>query len=135
MLKKLIVIENQKNYQFSEESEIVKFLLGPNYYMQSKQKQIEQMEINALIKCKGTNLQIMKMKEEDNKKKIDVKNKFIIYDEKTYILSLLLTNKIMLLESTDSNIFTNQLDKTNIKENYIIVNKFAEELLDKHINR
>lgn len=135
MLKKLIVIENQKNYQFSDEAEIVKFLLGSNYYMQSKQEQLEQMEINALIKCKGINLQIMKIKGEDNKKKINVKNRFIIYDEKTYILSLLLTNKIMLLESIDSNVFTGQLDKTNIKENYIIVNKFAEELLDKHINR
>lgn len=135
MLKKLIVIENQKNYQFSDEAEIVKFLLGSNYYMQSKQEQLEQMEINALIKCKGTDLQIMKIKGEDNKKKINVKNRFIIYDEKTYILSLLLTNKIMLLESIDSNVFTGQLDKTKIKENYIIVNKFAEELLDKHINR
>ncbi len=135
MLKKLIVIENKKNYQFSEEEEIVKFLLGPNYYMQSKQQQLEQMEINAQIKCKGTKFQIMKIEGKDNKKKISVKNRFIIYDEKTYILSLLLTNKIMLLESIDSNVFTGQIDKTKIKENYIIVNNFAEELLDKHINR
>lgn len=135
MLKELIVIENQKKYQFSDKVEIVKFLLGSNYYMQSKQKKLEQMEINALIKCKGTNLQITKIKGEENKEKINVKNKFIIYDEKTYILSLLLTNKIMLLESINSDVFTDQLDKTNIKENYIIVNKFAEELLDKYINR
>lgn len=135
MLKKLIVIENEKKYQFSKETELLQFLLGPNYYMQSKKEQIEQMEINALIKCKGTNLQIMKINEENDKKMIDIKNKFIIYDEKTYIFSLLLTNKIILLESIDSNIFTSQIDKTNIKENYIIVNKFAEELLNKYINK
>ena len=71
---------------------------------------------------------------EAQKEKIDLKNKFIIYDEKTYILSLLLTERAMLLESIDSNIFTENLDKTGIRDNYIIVNTFAEKLLDKYIN-
>ena len=93
------------------------------------------MELNAVAKCIGTSLKVIKInKEEFRREKIDVKNKFIIFDEKTYILSLLLTQSLMLLESTTSNIFTEKLDKTAITDNYIIVNTFAEQLLDKYIN-
>ena len=62
-----------------------------------------------------------------------VDGKFVIYDEVTYILSLLLINNVTLLESTDSNIFTKYLDKSGITDNYIIVNKFAEELLKSYM--
>ena len=49
----------------------------------------------------------------------------------TYILSLSIINKFMLLENIDSNIFTKELDKSQMDGNYIIVNKFAKELLGK----
>lgn len=135
MLNKLILIENNKNYQFSNEKALVKYLMGNNYYNQSENERLEQMQLNALAKCLGTNLEILKLDKANKKKeRIDVKNKFIIYDEITYILSLLLTQRAMLLESTNSNIFTGNLDKTKVKENYIIVNTFAEKLLDQYIN-
>lgn len=135
MLNKLILIENDKSYQFSNEKSLVEHLMGSNYYNQSENEKLEQMQLNALAKCLGTNLEILKVdKENEKKERIDVKNKFVIYDEKTYILSLLLTQRATLLESTDSNIFTGGLDKTEIQDNYIIVNTFAEKLLDKYIN-
>lgn len=135
MLNKLILIENDKSYQFSNEKSLVEHLMGNNYYNQSENEKLEQMQLNALAKCLGTNLEILKVdKENEKKERIDVKNKFVIYDEKTYVLSLLLTQRAMLLESTDSNIFTGGLDKTEIKDNYIIVNTFAEKLLDQYIN-
>lgn len=135
MLNKLILIENDKSYQFSNEKSLVEHLMGNNYYNQSENEKLEQMQLNALAKCLGTNLEILKVdKENEKKERIDVKNKFVIYDEKTYVLSLLLTQRAMLLESTDSNIFTGGLDKTEIKDNYIIVDTFAEKLLDQYIN-
>lgn len=135
MLNKIILIENDKSYQFSNEKSLVEHLMGNNYYNQSENEKLEQMQLNALAKCLGTNLEILKVdKENEKKERIDVKNKFVIYDEKTYVLSLLLTQRAMLLESTDSNIFTGGLDKTEIKDNYIIVNTFAEKLLDQYIN-
>lgn len=135
MLKKLILIENGQNRQFSQEKDLVEYLMGDGYYNQTETEKLKQMELNAVVKCIDTSLKVIKInKEEVRKEKIDVKNKFIIFDEKTYILSLLLTQRLMLLESTSSNIFTENLDKTAITDNYIIVNTFAEQLLDKYIN-
>lgn len=135
MLNKLILIENGQSRQFSKEEDLIKYFLGSGYYNQSKEEKLQQMELNALAKCIGTDMKVVKIdRAEAQKQKIDLKNKFIVYDEKTYILSLLLTQRAMLLESIDSNIFTENLDKTGITDNYIIVNTFAEKLLDKYIN-
>ena len=135
MLKKLILIENGQSRQFSQEKDVVEYLMGDGYYNQTETEKLKQMELNAVVKCIGTSLKVIKISKEDVRRdKIDVKNKFIIFDETTYILSLLLTQRLMLLESTSSNIFTENLDKTAITDNYIIVNTFAEQLLDKYIN-
>ena len=58
---------------------------------------------------------------------------FIIKDEMTYILSLLMTNNIILLERKDSNIFTKSINKDNLEDNYIVVNAYAKELLSRYI--
>lgn len=135
MLKKLILIENCQSRQFSKEEDLIKYFFGSRYYNQTEEEKLKQMKLNALIKCIGTDLKVIEINRPENpKEKVDIKNKFIIYDEKTYILSLLLTQRVMLLENIDSNIFTATLDKKRIKDNYIIVNNFAEELLDKYIN-
>ena len=55
-----------------------------------------------------------------------------ITTEKDFILSLLIdNNNLILLEKKDSNIFTEKLDKNKFNKNYIIVNKFAKQLLNK----
>lgn len=135
MLNKLILIENGKSCQFSGEKDLVEYIFGNGYYKQLENEKLHQMELNALAQCINTNLKIIKItKEEAEIQRIDVKNKFVIFDEKTYILSLLMTERVVLLERINSNIFTKNLDKTGIKDNYIIVNTFAEKLLDKYIN-
>ena len=53
----------------------------------------------------------------------------------TYILSLLTTNNVILLERIDSNVFTQNLDKSKFNNNYVIVNKFAKELLKKYLSK
>lgn len=127
MLDNLVLIENGKYYQFSTEDELIKKLLGNNYYSLSKKEKNELMKLNATINCFRTNLEILTIPSKEERTYI--KNKFIIYDEKSYILSLLLTNKITLLEKKESNIYTNNLNKANFNDNYVIVNNFAEELL------
>lgn len=134
MLKKLIFIENNKSYQFNEEVELIEFLMGTGYYTQTSKDKIRQMKLNALAKCLGTKLKIIEINKQESDL-IDVKGKFLIYDEKTYVLSLLLTGRGMLLERKDSNIYTEKIDKKQIADNYIIVNTFAERLLDAYINQ
>ena len=68
---------------------------------------------------------------------IEKKSKIIdkIEDEWTYILYLLTTNNVVLLEHKESEIFTKDINKKELKDNYIIINSFAEELLNKKIEK
>lgn len=116
MLKNLIVIEDGKNYQFENEQELVKKLIGEDYYNLPQDKKIEQIKIKAI--ANSLNL------------KKDIPDN--IDNEKDFILSLLVDNdKLVLLEKRESNIFTEKLDKSQFTKNYILVNKFAKQLLNK----
>ena len=126
MLNNLILIENGKYKQFSSEIELVEYLFGDQYYSLSQKEKQDLMELNALSRIHGTNLKISKSKPE---KEENIANKFVIYNEKTFVLSLLRTNQVTLLEKRDSNIYTKNMDKADIQDNYIIVNTFAEKLL------
>jgi len=130
MLKKIIIIENNNKVQCDTEEEAIKILIDNKYYELNEKEKFEQREIKALANCINNNMKVVK-DIDLNKEKID--NKFIIKDEKTYIYSLLITNNIMLLERIDSNIYTNKIKKDNIKDNYIIVNKFAKDLLKNYL--
>lgn len=116
MLQNLIVIENGRNYQFENEQELVKKLISEDYYDLPQDKKIEQIKIKAI--ANSLNL------------KKDIPNN--IDNEKDFILSLLVDNdKLVLLEKSESNIFTEKLDKSQFTKNYILVNKFAKQLLNK----
>ena len=60
-------------------------------------------------------------------------NAMILYDEYTYILSMLQLQKFYLLEAKEANIFGKYIDKNAIKDNYIIVNTFANEILKTYL--
>ena len=131
MLKKLIIIENGKEFESDTLEEIVKVLIDENFYNMTKEEKAKAMKIKALANCIGTKIDIVDTVKFDDESDFD--NKFIIKDEITYILSLLIMNKIILLERIDSNIFTKDIEKEEDKGNYIIVNKFAKEILKKKI--
>lgn len=131
MLKKIIIIENGEEIQCNTLEEVVKTLIDENYYNMTQSQKIEKMKIKALANCinnKKKVVQEMTVNLANNLEEI-----FIINDEITYILSLLTTNNLLLLERRDSNIFTGELNKENLKDNYIIVNTFAKELLNKYV--
>lgn len=120
MLKNLIVIENSQKYQFDTLKELVETIIDKNYYKMSDEEKTEKLKLQALANSLG-NQEILS--------KINTK------DEISYIFSLLLINKFMLLENVNSNIFTQYMDKVNLNGNYIIVNNFSKELLKKHLER
>ena len=117
MLKNLIVIENGRNYQFENEQELVKKLISEDYYDLPQDKKIEKIKIKTI----ANSLNFKKDIPQD------------IINEKDFILSILVeNNKLILLEKKDSNIFTEKIDKTQITKNYILVNKYAKQLLNRN---
>ena len=128
MLEELIIIENGKEKQCKSLEELVKTLISENYYEISKEEQAEKIKMRANANTLNNRMEISEETDENS-----LENKFIIKDEITYILSLISTNKIVLLERKDADIFTKNLNKQKIEDNYIIVNKFARDLLKEYV--
>ena len=120
MLKKLIAIENGESYQYDTLEDLVKDLIDENFYNMQQNEKVEIMQKKAVANS-------FKSLED-----IGIIDK--IEDELTYILYLLTTNNVVLLEHREAEIFTKDIDKTELEDNYIIINSFAEELLNKRIN-
>ena len=130
MLNKVIIIEDDNKVQCDSVEEVVKKLIDEKYYELDEKEKLEKREMKAIANCINNSFEIV-----ENVNSKDLENKFVIKDETTYVLSLLIINKIILLERIDSNIYTSSIDKSNMKDNYIIVNKFAKELLKNYLEK
>lgn len=130
MLNKVIIIEDDNKVQCGSVEEVVKTLIDERYYELDEKEKLEKREMKAIANCINNSFEIV-----ENVNSKDLENKFVIKDETTYVLSLLIINKIILLERIDSNIYTSSIDKSNMKDNYIIVNKFAKELLKNYLEK
>ena len=129
-MENLIVIEGKEKYQYRDIESLVEKFINENYfYMDEADRKVE-LEKRAIMNNSQNKIKICKL---DNKTTKFDKNAFIIYDEITYILSLLKFNKIILLEKTNANILGKYINKENIEENYIIINKFADEIMQKYL--
>ena len=121
-MKNLIVIEDGESFEYSTLEELVKDLISKDYYTMS-----DEVKNKKLIELIYKN--IINIKEIDNQINEYTKNEYLA------ILFLLKNNVFTLLENIDSNIFVKYLDKANFDNNYIIVNKYAEEILEKYIGK
>ena len=130
MLNKVIIIEDDNKVQCDSVEEVVKTLIDEKYYELDEKEKLEKREMKAIANCINNSFETV-----ENVNSKDLENKFVIKDETTYVLSLLIINKIILLERIDSNIYTSSIDKSNMKDNYIIVNKFAKELLKNYLEK
>ena len=130
MLNKVIIIEDDNKVQCDSVEEVVKTLIDEKYYELDEKEKLEKREMKAIANCINNSFEIV-----ENVNSKELENKFVIKDETTYVLSLLIINKIILLERIDSNIYTSSIDKSNMKDNYIIVNKFAKELLKNYLEK
>lgn len=129
-MENLIVIEGKEKYQYRDIESLVEKFINENYfYMDEADRKVE-LEKRATMNNPQNKIKICKL---DNKTTNFDKNAFIIYDEITYILSLLKFNKIILLEKTNANILGKYINKENIEENYLILNKFADEIMQKYL--
>ncbi len=126
-MKNLIVIEDGESFEYSTLEELVKDLISKDYYTMSDE--VKNKKLIELIYKNIINMNIKDIKEIDNQINEYTKNEYLA------ILFLLKNNVFTLLENIDSNIFVKYLDKANFNNNYIIVNKYAEEILEKYIGK
>ena len=126
-MKNLIVIEDGESFEYSTLEELVKDLISKDYYTMSDE--VKNKNLIELIYKNIINMNIKDIKEIDNQINEYTKNEYLA------ILFLLKNNVFTLLENIDSNIFVKYLDKANFDNNYIIVNKYAEEILEKYIGK
>lgn len=129
-MENLIVIEGKEKYQYNDIKGLIENFINKNYFNMSEEERKKELEKKAMANTMQSNIKVVKL--EKDKKFFD-KNAFILYDEISYILSLLKFNKIILLEKADANIFSKFINKKNIECNYIIINKFANEILEKYL--
>ena len=130
MLDKLIIIEDDKDYQCSTFEEIVKYLINENYYNLTKQEKENIIMKKAIENAIDKGLKIIK----NNNQIKDLNKSFIIIDEMTVILSIIKDqSKIVLLERKDSNIFNKYIKIPNNNDNYAIINTFATQALKNYL--
>lgn len=129
-MENLIVIEGKEKYKYNDIESMIKGFINERYYNMSETEQKNELEKKAIANTIQDNIKIYNM---ESKAQNYDKEAFILYDEITYILSMLKFNKIILLEKTNANIFGKYINKENITDNYIIVNKFANEIIQKYL--
>jgi len=129
-MEKLIVIEGKEKYKYDDIENLIQTFVSNNYFNISDEEKNELLEKKAVANTMMDNIKVVKL----NKYPDDFEdNAFVLHNEISYILSMLKFNKLMLLERTDANIFGKYINKEKIEDNYIIINKFADEILKKYL--
>ena len=138
----LVVIIQGQQFKLKNLNNLVASIFGKSYFDLSQEERlkvryekahaISQFHkylpiVNTEQGTYGDNFDIVK-------KDYDFENAFIIDDDYSYILSLCKINSFMLLEVRNSNIFTGLIDKSEIKDDLVVINHFAKEILDKLYN-
>lgn len=138
----LVVIIQGQQFKLKNLNNLVASIFGKSYFDLSQEERlkvryekahaISQFHkylpiVNTEQGTYGDNFDIVK-------KDYDFENAFIIDDDYSYILSLCKINSFMLLEVRNSNVFTGLIDKSEIKDDLVVINHFAKEILDELYN-
>ena len=126
----LVVIIQGQQFKLKNLNNLVASIFGKSYFDLSQEERlkvryekahaISQFHkylpiVNTEQGTYGDNFDIIK-------KDYDFENAFIIDDDYSYILSLCKINSFMLLEVRNSNIFTGLIDKSEIKDDLVVIN-------------
>ena len=133
----LVVIIQGQQFKLKNLNNLVASIFGKSYFDLSQEERLKAHAISQFHKylpivnteqgTYGDNFDIVK-------KDYDFENAFIIDDDYSYILSLCKINSFMLLEVRNSNIFTGLIDKSEIKDDLVVINHFAKEILGELYN-
>lgn len=132
--KNYVVVEDEEKYDYDNVQEIIKSILGENYYELPKEERYQKMKLKTFINAKINNLPIFEL---TNKNDVDINlDGYILFNEMTFLLSLAKNKDIVIFEK-EGNTFTKELDTSNLRrinEKYIVINDIANALLEKEIN-
>ena len=132
-MENLIIIEGENKQGFASIEDIVKVCINKEYYSMNEEEKCLELEKMAFANAGVYNIPVINFKENLDENRISA-NVFVFYDEITHILSLAKIGKIVILEKTECNMFTKYIDKSNIEDNYVIINKFVDEILSKYLS-
>ena len=129
-MEKLIVIERDEKYQYKDMDSLIRSFINKDFYEMTEGEKETEMEKKAVANTFLDNIKIIKLNETKDNFEEDA---FILYDEITYILSMLKFDKLILLERVDAEILGKYINREGITDNYIIINKFANEIMKKYL--
>ena len=130
-MKNLILIIGNSKYQFNDINEIYDSLLGKknhDYSLLSAKSKANRRRELAYINT-NCNEKMIGFLQSTPTEEICKSKKIFIDSDEIYLLSLLKADLITLLVQKDYNKLTSDIDKSNLNNNYIILNNFANELL------
>ena len=128
----IIVVEDGKKFCYSGKEELVKSMLGEDYYNLSNEEKQKRLEICTYRNAGLEQIPIVNINKGEVVNNID--KRYIVYDEDTFILSLAKNNKLVIYEKEDANIFAKDVDKQKLKrisESYICINDCVDSILSK----
>ncbi len=120
-----IIIEGEKDAKCVTFEDVVRTLVDAHYYEMSEQEKKAALE----LKASANYLNQLPLSNQN------ALSSFVIDDEITYVLSLLSQNIIYLLENTKNRELTKDIVIPDDGKNYVIVNHFANILLENYQKR
>lgn len=135
--KNYVVVEYEKKYEFDKIEDIIKSILGEDYYNLSEEEKYKKLKLNTFMNAGIKNIPIIEMK--DTKQTPNIENEiYILKDEKTFLLSLAKNKDIVIFEKESNKELAKNIDTTNLRiisEEYIVINDCANQILEKEISK
>lgn len=135
--KNYVVVEYGKKYEFDKIEDIIKSILGEDYYNLSEEEKYKKLKLKTFMNAGIKNIPIIEMK--NSKQILDIKeDMYILKDEKTFLLSLAKNKDIVIFEKESNKELAKNIDTTNLRiisEEYIVINDCANQILEKEISK
>lgn len=135
--KNYVVVEYEKKYEFDKIEDIIKSILGEDYYNLSEEEKYKKLKLKTFMNAGIKNIPIIEMK--NSKQILDIKEEiYILKDEITFLLSLAKNKDIVIFEKESNKELAKDIDTTNLRkvsEEYIVINDCANQILEKEISK
>ncbi len=138
--KNLVVIEGKNQVQVNELKELTSKFFDEEYEKKDNSEKLKERYAKIypyalLNKNKiylNKNIEIVRGKLKKSEDAFIDESLFIDTDE-NFFVSLCKINALKIFEKKESNILTSKINKSNMTGNYVSVNFFAEEILEKNL--